>query len=102
MGRAVLQEGHIGVRVTFGLSYCNRVGFGSADDRLTMPAPTSKPASARTSDMSVVLVTGSYDHEIRFWEAWSGICSRTIARSGESGVRFSQACVMTFSLMFGI
>jgi len=38
-----------------------------------------------TSEMSVVLVTGSYDHEIRFWEAWSGICSRTIARSGESG-----------------
>jgi hypothetical protein len=36
--------------------------------------------------MSVILVTGSYDHEIRFWEAWSGICSRTIARSGESGV----------------
>ncbi|KAN0075274.1 WD40-repeat-containing domain protein [Tylopilus felleus] len=35
--------------------------------------------------MSVILVTGSYDHEIRFWEAWSGICSRTIARSGESG-----------------
>ncbi|GAB1517205.1 TOR complex subunit lst8 [Rhizoctonia solani] len=26
----------------------------------------------------VVLVTGSYDHEIRFWEAWSGLCSRTI------------------------
>lgn len=37
-------------------------------------------------DLSVVLVTGSYDHEIRFWEAWSGICSRTIARAGESGV----------------
>ncbi|TDL27307.1 WD40 repeat-like protein [Rickenella mellea] len=36
-------------------------------------------------DLSVILVTGSYDHEIRFWEAWSGICSRTIARSGESG-----------------
>ncbi|KAJ1310406.1 hypothetical protein OPQ81_007144 [Rhizoctonia solani] len=33
----------------------------------------------------VVLVTGSYDHEIRFWEAWSGLCSRTIQRSGESG-----------------
>lgn len=49
----------------------------------TMP-PTSK-SSAR-HDMSVVLVTGSYDHEIRFWEAWSGICSRTIARTGESGV----------------
>ncbi|KJA18565.1 hypothetical protein HYPSUDRAFT_144904 [Hypholoma sublateritium FD-334 SS-4] len=35
--------------------------------------------------MSVILVTGSYDHEIRFWEAWSGICSRTISRTGESG-----------------
>ncbi|KAF8321272.1 WD40 repeat-like protein [Clavulina sp. PMI_390] len=32
-------------------------------------------------DLSVVLVTGSYDHEIRFWEAWSGICSRTITRN---------------------
>ncbi|KAI5895454.1 WD40-repeat-containing domain protein [Schizophyllum commune] len=35
--------------------------------------------------MSVVLVTGSYDHDIRFWEAWSGICSRTISRAGETG-----------------
>ncbi|KAF9567589.1 WD40 repeat-like protein [Agrocybe pediades] len=35
--------------------------------------------------MSVILVTGSYDHEIRFWEAWSGICSRTIPRPGEPG-----------------
>lgn len=34
----------------------------------------------------VLMFVGSYDHEIRFWEAWSGICSRTIARSGESGV----------------
>lgn len=52
-----------------------------------MPAPTlpSKGSSNR-HDMSVILVTGSYDHEIRFWEAWSGICSRTIARTGESGV----------------
>ncbi|PPQ99121.1 hypothetical protein CVT26_014371 [Gymnopilus dilepis] len=47
-----------------------------------MPAPRS--TSAR-HDMSVILVTGSYDHEIRFWEAWSGICSRTIPRTGESG-----------------
>jgi len=30
----------------------------------------------------VLLVTASYDRDIRFWEAWSGICSRTIARSG--------------------
>lgn len=52
-----------------------------------MPA-TSVPKNAPVRhDMSVILVTGSYDHEIRFWEAWSGICSRTIARTGESGVR---------------
>ncbi|KAJ9109000.1 hypothetical protein QFC21_000326 [Naganishia friedmannii] len=29
-------------------------------------------------DMSVILVTAGYDHTIRFWEAWSGICGRTI------------------------
>jgi hypothetical protein len=32
--------------------------------------------------LSVILVTESYYHEIRFWEAWSGICSRTISRTG--------------------
>jgi len=53
-----------------------------------MPNQPAAPATAR-HDMSVILVTGSYDHEIRFWEAWSGICSRTISRSGESGVRHS-------------
>src|SRR6266404_7837074 len=52
---------------------------------MPMPNQPAPPPSAR-HDMSVILVTGSYDHEIRFWEAWSGICSRTIARSGESGV----------------
>jgi len=51
-----------------------------------MPTPnlTSRTAQHRP-DMSVILVTGSYDHDIRFWEAWSGICSRTIARKEESG-----------------
>ncbi|KZS99125.1 WD40 repeat-like protein [Sistotremastrum niveocremeum HHB9708] len=37
------------------------------------------------SSQEVLLVTGSYDHEIRFWEAWSGICSRTLPHPGESG-----------------
>ena len=54
-----------------------------------MPAPViaNKSPGQAAQDMSVILVTGSYDHEIRFWEAWSGICSRTITRSGETGVR---------------
>ncbi|KAH6918722.1 WD40-repeat-containing domain protein [Coprinopsis sp. MPI-PUGE-AT-0042] len=51
-----------------------------------MPAPTK----TGRHDMSVILVTGSYDHEIRFWEAWSGICSRTIARTGETGISHSK------------
>ncbi|KAF5391730.1 hypothetical protein D9757_001803 [Collybiopsis confluens] len=50
-----------------------------------MPAPTAAKVGVPRHDMSVILVTGSYDHEIRFWEAWSGICSRTITRTGESG-----------------
>jgi hypothetical protein len=65
-----------------------------------MPMPTQPVAPAPTParhDMSVILVTGSYDHEIRFWEAWSGICSRTIARSGESGVRRSLLSTLPLS-----
>ena len=60
-----------------------------------MPAPViaNESPSQAAQDMSVILVTDSYDHEIRFWEAWSGICSRTITRSGESGGGF-----LSFSL----
>ncbi|ORY59903.1 WD40-repeat-containing domain protein [Leucosporidium creatinivorum] len=35
-------------------------------------------ASAQQDALSVILVTGGYDNTIRFWEAWSGVCSRTI------------------------
>ncbi|KAH7105894.1 WD40 repeat-like protein [Auriculariales sp. MPI-PUGE-AT-0066] len=39
-----------------------------------------------SSSRSVVLVTGSYDQEIRFWEAWSGATARIISKtSGEVG-----------------
>ncbi|KAJ3553807.1 hypothetical protein NPX13_g10790 [Xylaria arbuscula] len=31
--------------------------------------------------MSVILCTAGYDHTIRFWEALSGICSRTVQHS---------------------
>jgi hypothetical protein len=61
-----------------------------------MPTQPVAPPPAR-HDMSVILVTGSYDHEIRFWEAWSGICSRTIARSGESGVRHTLLSTLLLS-----
>lgn len=48
------------------------------------PAATASTSSsthapaAVPDDLSVLLVTAGYDHTIRFWEAWSGICSRTI------------------------
>lgn len=38
--------------------------------------------------LTTLAVQGSYDRDIRFWEAWSGICSRTISRSDSEGVRF--------------
>ncbi len=58
------------------------------------------PAAPTRHDMSVILVTGSYDHDIRFWEAWSGICSRTIARTGENGVSYL-ALFMLNGLFYG-
>ncbi|KAK2760851.1 TOR complex subunit lst8 [Arachnomyces sp. PD_36] len=42
------------------------------DSLLLLEDPTSKVI------MSVILCTAGYDHTIRFWEALSGICSRTI------------------------
>ena len=34
-------------------------------------------ASDNSND-SVILATGSYDHTIRFWQAHSGLCLRTV------------------------
>ncbi|KAG5366985.1 Target of rapamycin complex subunit LST8 [Yarrowia sp. B02] len=39
--------------------------------------PQAQQAAAE-SDMSVILCSSSYDNTIKFWEALSGICSRTI------------------------
>ncbi|KGO66962.1 hypothetical protein PITC_038420 [Penicillium italicum] len=36
------------------------------------------PLASALANMSVILCTAGYDHTIRFWEALSGICSRTI------------------------
>ena len=45
---------------------------------------TQIPSSSKSIEqdaLSVVLVTAGYDHTIRFWEAWSGLCSQTIQYS---------------------
>src|SRR6202022_1229760 len=46
------------------------------------PSASSRPLRsmpAQPNDQSgVILVTAGYDHTIKFWEALSGICSRTI------------------------
>ncbi len=41
---------------------------------------------------SVVLATAGYDHSIRFWEATSGICYRTITHN-ETQVK-CKACIL--------
>ncbi|KIS69081.1 TOR complex subunit LST8 [Mycosarcoma maydis] len=41
-------------------------------------AAAATQQSPQQDALSVLLVTAGYDHTIRFWEAWSGICSRTI------------------------
>ncbi|KAK3065548.1 hypothetical protein LTS18_000025 [Coniosporium uncinatum] len=53
-------------------SYNPSAKLPTAYSRVPEPAPSSAP------DMSVILCTAGYDHTIRFWEALSGICSRTI------------------------
>lgn len=55
----------------------SRVGHSAA----APPPPTASTQAqqqAAADALSVILVTGSYDGTIRYWEAWSGICSRTI------------------------
>lgn len=39
---------------------------------------TGTATSTGADTLSVILVTAGYDHTIRFWEAWSGVCSRTV------------------------
>ena len=66
---------------------CAIINYYVSHDEGYLEMQARSTAAPARHDMSVILVTGSYDHDIRFWEAWSGICSRTIARTGESGVR---------------
>lgn len=40
---------------------------------------TGFESSQPTADpLDVILATGGYDNTIRFWEAWSGICVKSI------------------------
>lgn len=50
-------------------------------------------AAAQQEALSVILVTGGYDNTIRFWEAWSGVCSRTITHQDHvRSLVFSALC----------
>jgi hypothetical protein len=50
----------------------------SAVSPASAAAATTTSAAAQQDALSVILVTGGYDNTIRFWEAWSGVCSRTL------------------------
>lgn len=52
---------------------------GAADHYPTSTVRPLRPMPPAQNDQSgVILVTAGYDHTIKFWEALSGICSRTI------------------------
>lgn len=50
----------------------------SSSNQPVAPTASSSGSGGGQDALSVILVTAGYDHTIRFWEAWSGICSRTI------------------------
>ena len=53
----------------------------SAPSRSEEESRMTSSATFEQDALSVILVTAGYDHTIRFWEAWSGICSHTIQYS---------------------
>jgi hypothetical protein len=53
--------------------------YAAADHYPTSATRPLRPMQMPPNDQSgVILVTAGYDHTIKFWEALSGICSRTI------------------------
>lgn len=57
-----------------------RVPASAATASAFLETPAAAKSQAVDADaLSVVLITAGYDHTIRFWEAWSGVCSHTIA-----------------------
>lgn len=53
--------------------------YAAPDHYPTSATRPLRPMPMPQNDQSgVILVTAGYDHTIKFWEALSGICSRTI------------------------
>jgi G protein beta subunit-like protein len=43
-----------------------------------MADPNGLGETGQSNPLDVILATGGYDNTIRFWEAWSGICVKSI------------------------
>ena len=55
------------------------VYYAAPDQYPSSSSRPLRPMQMPQNDQSgVILVTAGYDHTIKFWEALSGICSRTI------------------------
>ncbi|BGP36105.1 TOR complex subunit lst8 [Rhodotorula kratochvilovae] len=67
----------------------------------THPAPQQQHSAAADA-LSVILVTGSYDGTVRYWEAWSGICSRTIQTQDHQPNRLSISPDKRFLAVAGV
>jgi hypothetical protein len=59
----------------------------------------AQPAAAARALQSLY-VLGSYNHGIRFWEAWSGICSRTSRHLTRVCLRVPRSQLESGSLIF--
>ena len=58
-----------------------RDAYYAAGDNYPSNRPLRSMPPSQNDQSGVILVTAGYDHTIRFWEALSGICSRTIQHS---------------------
>ncbi|CED82190.1 wd repeat protein pop3 [Phaffia rhodozyma] len=71
---SMTHQQHPAINQAGGAAGSNNPGGPAAS--ANQPHPPQPPVPQQ--DLSVILVTGGYDHTIKFWEAWSGICGRTI------------------------
>jgi len=49
---------------------------------------TSGPGGSVNGTDLVLLATAGYDHQIRFWQAHSGVCYRTVQHQDSVSLKF--------------
>ena len=65
-----------------------------------MPSHQPQSPISPTQPPSVILVTAGYDHTIRFWEALSGVCSRTIQHPDSVCCLWVECCFVLLTTIY--